>query len=389
MQNFALIELGGFLIAIMLLVLNQFRISLQQLPEERTLRKIMTTLIILIALDVIAGIEIPGHRIITPEAKFVLGLINCSAAIFIPYLWNLFIHYKIYGSAYYFRKYFVPITLPLVMGILFCITRSYKLSLGYSTLTTTDVWYITNIISIFYLIMASTISFRSACKNFTKTGRRVEMYYCWIMVIPIIAIIMQTILIRNWFPIVCPVFVLVFLHIYVSQQNMLITLDYLTGINNERRLNTYLRDKTADLTSGQRLFLVIATLDNINHIRRKFGKSKVDEILVAFAEFLRTMMPNDNTFLAHHRKYSFAIVLEKKSWEETEAFCNALITNSTTSPLQQIISWPITFSINFSEFGRPGVNNVIDLLDDTQNHCFKPATALNANGTAETNSEQK
>lgn len=383
MQNVALIELGGFLVAILLLVLNQFRILLQQLPEERTLRKILMILLVLIVLDVIAVADLSKLSFIKPEAKFIIGLVNCAGSILVPYLWNLFIHYKVYGSAYYFRKYFVPITLPLVMGILFCITRSYKLSLGYSTLTTTNVWYITNIISIFYLIMASIISFRSARKNTTKTGKRLEMYFCWIMVIPVTAIILQTIAIKNWFPIVCPVFALVFLHIYVSQQNMLITLDYLTGLNNERRLNTYLRDKTADLTSGQRLFLVVLTLDNINHIRRKFGKTKVDEILVAFADFLRTMMPNDNTFLAHHKKYSFAIVLEKKSWEETEAFCNSLITGSTKSPIQEIIPWPITFSINFSEFGMPGVNNVIELLDDTQNNCFKPATALNEANTAE------
>lgn len=383
MQNIAIIELGAFHIAIMLLVLNQFRISLQQLPEERTLQKILIVLSVLITLDVVVSVDIPNRSFITQEAEYVIGLVNCSVAIFIPYLWNLFIHYKIYGSAYYFRKYFVPITLPLIMGILFCITRSYRLSLGYSTLTTTEVWYISSVISIFYLVMASTISFRSARKNPTKTGRRLEMYFCWIMVIPVFAIILQTIAIKNWFPIVCPVFALVFLHIYVSQQNMLITLDYLTGLNNERRLNTYLRDKTADLTSGQRLFLVVLTLDNINHIRRTFGKPKVDEILVAFADFLRTMMPNNNTFLAHHKKYSFAIVLEKKSWDETEVFCNSLITGSATSPLQEIVPLPITFSINFSEFGSPGVNNVINLLDDTQNHCFKPATALNDTNTAE------
>lgn len=382
MQNVTLIELGAFLIATMLLVLNQFRISLQQLPEERALKKILVILSIIIILEVITGVNFP-NRPLNPEAKFVFNLVKYSGSMFIPYLWNLFIHYKIYGSAYYFRKYFVPITLPLVMGILYCITRSYKLSLGYSTLSTTDVKAITNIISIFYLIMASCISFRSAKKNYTKTGKRLEMYFCWVMIVPIIAIILQSCVIKNWFPIVSPIFALVFLHIYVSQQNTLITLDYLTGLNNERRLNTFLRDKTADLSSGQRLFLVILTLDNISQIRHKFGKAKVDEIQIAFADFLRTMMPSNNTFLSHHKKYSFAIVLEKKSWDETEIFCNSLIAGGANSNIQNIIPWPVTFSINFSEFGRPGVNNVIEFLDDTQNNCFKPATSLNAGGTAE------
>lgn len=381
MQNLALTEFGIFIAVITLLVLNQFRISLQQLPEERTFKTILKILTALIFLDILTNIDIID-QLVSPEAKFIVSLVGCAGSLFIPYLWNLYIHYKVFGSAYYFRKYIIPLTMPLVMGILFCITRVYQVYLGHSTLRTTEVWYITDTISIFYLLLASGTAFRSARKNPTKTGRRLEMYLCWIMVIPIITILIQC-TIAITLPIITPVFVLIFLHIYVSQQNTLITLDYLTGLNNERRLNTYLRDKTADLSSGQRLFLLIITLDNINHIRHTFGKKKVDEILVAFAEFLRSMMTNDNSFLAHHKKNSFAVVLEKKSWEDTEIFCNSLILKSATSPIHGIIPWRLTFSINFSEFGSPGVNNVIDMLDDTQNHCFKPATALNDTNTAE------
>lgn len=381
MRNLALTEFGIFIAIIVILVLNQFRISLQQLPEERTFRVILRVLVALVVLDVCNNMSFINN-LLSADTKFIINLIGCAGSLFVPYLWNLYIHYKVFGSAYYFRKYIIPITMPLVMGILFCITRVYQITLEHNTLQTTEIWNITNIISIFYLILASITAFRSARKNFTQTGRRLEKYLGWIMIIPIIAIIIQT-AIESRLPIVSPVFVLVFLHIYISQQNTLITLDYLTGLNNERRLNTFLRDKTADLSSGQRLFLLVITLDNINHIRRKFGKKKVNEILIAFADFLRSMMTNDSMFLAHLKKNSFAVVLEKKSWEETEVFCNSLVQKSAKSNIQEIIPWRLTFSINFSEFGKPGVNNVIGLLEDTKNNCFKPATALNANDIAE------
>ena len=87
-------------------------------------------------------------------------------------------------------------------------------------------------------------------------------------------------------------------------------------------------------------------------------------------------MSGDNMFLAHYQKHSFAIVLEKKTWNDVEAFCNMLISTSNSTKLQSLAPWPLTFSINYSEFGKPGVNNVIEFLDDTKNNCYKPTTSL-------------
>ena len=375
MHNIALIEIGICCIAILLLVLYQYRISLLQFPEERTFKKILILMIAETFLDIVGKLQFP-ERINNPDIKYVIVVLTAAITQFIPYLWNLFVHYKIYGSAYHFRKYAIPITIPLVMGVLYCITRIYQLQPGHKELSVTELWTITNSISIFYIAMASFISFRSAHKNNTKTGWRQQQYLCWIMLIPVVAIIIQIALQKLEIPIVTPVVTLVLLHIHISQQSMLITMDHLTGLNNERRLNNFLRDKTADLTSEQRLFLLTIKLDNMRHIRRKFGRKKVEEIVVAFANFLRERMSGDNMFLAHYQKHSFAIVLEKKTWNDVEAFCNMLISTSNSTKLQSLAPWPLTFSINYSEFGKPGVNNVIEFLDDTKNNCYKPTTSL-------------
>ena len=383
MHNIALIEIGICCSAILLLVLYQYSISLLQFPEERTFKKILFLMLAETVLDITSKLQFP-ERFSNPDVKYVVVVFTAAITQFIPYLWNLFIHYKIYGSAYHFRKYSIPITIPLVMGLLYCVTRLYQLQPSHrGDYNITELWTITNSISIFYITMASVISFRSAHRNNTKTGWRQEQYFCWIMAIPVIAILVQIALQKLEIPIVTPVITLVLLHIHISQQNMLITMDQLTGLNNERRLNSYLRDKTADLTSEQRLFLLTITLDNMRHIRRKCGKKKTEEIIVAFANFLRARMTSDNMFLAHYQKHSFAIVLEKKTWNDVESFCNLLVSTSKTPKLQDLAPWPITFSINYSEFGKPGVNNVIEFLDDTKNNCFKPTTSLYAQNNFE------
>ena len=376
MHNVALIEIGICCTATLLLVLYQYRISLMQFPEERTFKKILILMIAETILDIVGKLQFP-ERFSNPDIKYVIVVLTAAITQFIPYLWNLYVHYKIYGSAYHFRKYAIPITIPLVMGLLYCVTRLYQLQPGVPRdFNIPELWTITNSICIFYIAMASFISFRSAHRNYTKTGWRQEQYLCWIMTIPVAAILVQIALQRLEIPIVTPVITLVLLHIHITQQSTLITMDHLTGLNNERRLNNFLRDKTADLTSEQRLFLLTITLDNMRHIRRKLGKKKVEDIVIAFADFLRARMTSDNMFLAHYQKHSFAIVLEKKTWNDVEAFCNMLISTSNTAKLQSLAPWPITFSINYSEFGKPGVNNVIEFLDDTKNNCFKPTTSL-------------
>lgn len=375
MYNVALLEACIFCITVMLLVAHQYRISLLQFPDERTFKKILWIIIASTVLETICKLHLPP-RLFSIELKYILNIVTAIISLFIPYLWNLFVHYRSLGSAYYFRKYTIPITIPLVMGILYSITRFYKLQTGVTNPYPYDVWSVTHTLDLIYLIMASIIAFRASRSSTTSTGKKTNMYLCWVMVFPMLAIIAQQHLYNFEIPLTNPVYTIVFLHIYAAKQKLLITTDSLTGFNNERRLNSYLRDKTADLDSNQRLFLVVLTLDNMKMTRKKYGKTKTKEVISLFAKFLRKGLSNDTAFLARYQKYSFVIVLEKKNWDEVESFCNNLVSNSSMLNTKEIVPWPITFSINYSEFGKPGINNIIDFLNDTKNNCYKPSTDI-------------
>lgn len=381
MYNVALLEAGIFCITILLLVTHQYRISLLQFPDERTFKKILLIIVANTALETICKLHLPPH-IFSIELKYALNIVSAIFALFIPYFWNIFIHYRVIGSVYYFRKYSIPLTIPLLMGILFCITCFYKIREGMTEPHPLDAMSVSNTISILYLIMASVISYKTAKKSTTKTAWRLNMYFCWVMVFPMLAIIAQQHLHNYDIPLTNPVYTIIFLHIYASKQNLLITTDSLTGFNNERRLNSFLRDKTADLGPDQRLFLLELTLDNMRLIRKKFGRKKAKEVIVAFANFIRTQLANDSSFLARYQKYSFAIVLEKKNWEDVESFCNTLVAKSVNGKFHDIVPQAVSFSINYSEFGKAGINNVIELLNDTKNNCYKPATSIASSKTS-------
>lgn len=376
MRNSVLIELYLFCSTILLLVLNQLRVSLQQLPEERTFKKIILLLLFLLIFDTIEKISFSSNFLGT-QGKNILLAVSCIVSLFIPYLWNIFVNYKIHGSIYYFRKYLIPFTLPLAIGVMICvidIARALSSQDGSQVIKPNFITYLINAI---YLMAASVQCFISSRKNYTKTGRLFELYLSKIMIVPIVAIIVQIITSSYNIPIITPIFTLVFLHIYISQQYSLITIDHLTNLNNERRLNTYLHNKTYNLATGQRLFLLVLTLDNMKLIQKKFGRKVTERIIIEFSSFLRACTTDNKLFIARYQKDSFAISLEKNSWDEVELFCKNLIHRSTLDEcLTSGFPVPITFSIYFSEFGQEGINNVIDFLDKTKNHCYKPATPL-------------
>lgn len=376
MRNVVLVELYIFCSAILLLVLNQLRVSLQQLPEERIFKKIVISLLVLLLADTIEKTSF-FDDFLGNQGKNVLLSFSCMVSMFVPYLWNIFVNYKVHGSIYYFRKYLIPFSIPLAIGSMLCIIDIARALSSQNSSAFIKPNIVVHIINALYLVAASVQCFISAKKNYTKTGRLFELYLSKIMIVPILAIIMQLVTSAYNIPIITPVFTIVFLHIYISQQYTLITIDHLTNLNNERRLNTYLHNKTYNLAAGQRLFILIITLDNMKIIQKKYGRKISEKIIVDFSSFLRSCTTENKLFLARYQKDSFAITLEKKSWDEVESFCKNLIHKSTLSPLLTSgFPVPITFSIYFSEFGQQGINNVIDFLENTKNHCYKPSTPL-------------
>lgn len=68
--------------------------------------------------------------------------------------------------------------------------------------------------------------------------------------------------------------------------------DYLTGLNNRRRLHDFLRKTPCE--KGTSIFL--ADLDNFKHINDAYGHDAGDKILIAFARLLLNIFPAESLF---------------------------------------------------------------------------------------------
>lgn len=95
--------------------------------------------------------------------------------------------------------------------------------------------------------------------------------------------------------------------------------DYLTGLNNRRRLMHYLKD----IYSSDDAILVMMDLDNFKHINDTYGHEAGDKALIEVADILQKCFEDD--FIARMGGDEFMIVISEKNADEVKKHVSDLL----------------------------------------------------------------
>lgn len=364
------IEINLICLIVFVLILVNYKISGQQMLEFRAFRRILLCFIPIILLDI-------GSKLTTfyiENCKHWTLFFDCctlTAAIFVPYFWLNYVYYKTHNSSYKLQKWKIPLAVPLIVMQFLAIV---EFILGLSVLddqvsVSTKLWPILNGVSIFYIITASTIALRRYQQSKSESQKAECLYLAFIVVIPIISLIVQSF--EHNHLIVTPVFTLTLLHIYIIMQKKQISIDQLTGLNNEFRLKSYLEYKAEKFNPSQRLFIVMLSLSNLSSIQKNLGKGKAIEAIKQTSSILKAFCMNQNVFLARYKYDKFAMVLEKDNFTDVEAFCKNLSLSGFNTELDNDIDQQVSYSIQWSEYGTQKTPNIEALLKDIPKNNYK------------------
>jgi diguanylate cyclase (GGDEF)-like protein len=97
--------------------------------------------------------------------------------------------------------------------------------------------------------------------------------------------------------------------VFLNIQNRSIFTDYLTGANNRKKLDIYIRDKINASTEKKTFSAILIDLDNFKSINDTFGHDAGDNALQEFVKLLRTCL-RSNDFIARFGGDEFYIVLD-------------------------------------------------------------------------------
>ena len=124
--------------------------------------------------------------------------------------------------------------------------------------------------------------------------------------------------------------------------------DYLTNLNNRRRLHDFLRKTPCKC--GTSLFL--ADLDNFKQINDRYGHDEGDKILIAFSELLLRLFPAENLFRLGGDEFAIILVDSEESEstkaETAQAYAEKLISEFNEYVFKNFHHTEITVSIGIA-----------------------------------------
>ena len=157
------------------------------------------------------------------------------------------------------------------------------------------------------LIVLIVISFFMLIRNKEKISRKHFFSLIFFATLPLVSIVIQIFI--YGISIVMNLVTLSMLILFLNIQNHNIYIDYLTGINNRKKLDSYLKKKINACTEKKTFSAIMTDLNNFKLINDKYGHDEGDKALQDFVGLLKNSL-RANDFVARYGGDEFCIVLD-------------------------------------------------------------------------------
>lgn len=109
--------------------------------------------------------------------------------------------------------------------------------------------------------------------------------------------------------------------IYLNSQEILISQDPLTGLNNRSQLIRNLSQRMKNTAKNRRLYLIIMDMNHFKKINDRYGHVEGDNALVRAAQVLKKVGKEHDCFISRYGGDEFILLCEAAEKEEIENLC--------------------------------------------------------------------
>ncbi len=309
--NIALFFYSFILLVTIYIYSRQAKYSLM---SDRLFKALAQVTLLLLVFDILARVE--GNNVfIYRYFKEVGNFVTHGISHFIPSLWFLYIHYKIYSDTERTKKlykYFIGIS---AVNLIFLIATQF--TGWYYEIDASNV-YTRGPFFMYTHIVNGLILISSVCLLIYK-HKRIEgshmLAYIIFSLIPATGLLAQILLAGvAYIPSSVTVSIVI---LFVFVQNSRVRQDHLTGIFNRRQLDFYLEDKIGQAKKGKAFTAILLDLDDFKNINDTFGHLVGDEVIKSTAKFLTNCI-GKNEFLARYGGDEFLIITTKHEVADIE-----------------------------------------------------------------------
>ena len=234
----------------------------------------------------------------------------------IPAIWLVYVHYQIYQDKPRTKKLMYPILFLIIVNfIMLNLSQIYG---WFYYIDSSNIYYR----GPFYYIPSSIpFIFIIGTSIFILVNKKLiaENHYLPLLLFalpPLVTTVFQVLFYGISF--VLNGMVLSILIVQLNIQNKNIFTDYLTGVNNRKKLDSYMKEKIETSTIGRTFSAIMVDIDDFKSINDRFGHDTGDKALQIFANILTTSI-RSNDFIGRFGGDEFYIILgvsEEKGLED-------------------------------------------------------------------------
>lgn len=243
------------------------------------------------------------YPVINHVGNFLIFLVNPI----LPSYWLLYAHDQIFRDERKTRKLFYPLfAISAINAVMVILTQFFGC---FYYIDSDNIYHRGPLFLLSYTFVVGLMlgTFVLIIVNHKKIEKRHYFSLIFFAVPPFVCIILHSI--YYGISIVLNSIVLSLWIIFLNVQNHSIYTDYLTGVNNRKRLDSYLKEKITACTKDKTFSAIMIDLNNFKYINDTFGHDMGDTVLQIFAKLIHSCIKS-NDFIARFGGDEFYIVLD-------------------------------------------------------------------------------
>ncbi len=349
-----IIEIDAFCAVIMGILLYSLFKNYDRQTKQRYYMKAIITGTVSFLCDINWGLIEGGFIPEPPAANFLTNAIYELSSVMMGYYWLCYVETAL-ESKFIKTKYLKHIAaIPVLIVMAGVIASTFNGLFFY--VDENNVYHRGPYVMIhvamchFYTVITSVHAFIKSlrCKVFLKAKeyRILSMFLLFPLIIGIIQIIVPQI------PTVSIGVTLAFLFVYIDLQNLLISVDTLTGLNNRNQLMRYLSARIRSDADKDCLYVFMLDVNKFKKINDSYGHVEGDMALVRCANALKAANKNSKNFIGRYGGDEFIIIAELNHEEEAARLCSDVRQALIAECVRDGIVYDLSFSFGYVKYDK-------------------------------------
>ncbi len=167
-----------------------------------------------------------------------------------------------------------------------------------------------------------------------------------------------------------------FFYVYVDLQNLLISVDTLSGLNNKNQLMRYLSGKIRNISSENQLFIIMIDVNKFKKINDTFGHMEGDEAIKRCALAIKLANHNSKNFIARFGGDEFIIVVESVTEKDVIELKEAINTKLEEIRQKDNVPYELTMSIGYAKYNS-SMRSIQDVIKEADKNLYEIKKAGN------------